>query len=183
MRSALAAIRPGISSDRPWFGVSLFDNFKDVTIRVSEKEAVEWRFAQRLDETGSVRFQPLFQRGESSAGNGNRNVAAKFPLETRRLEFGILDQMQFAPWPDFEPSGGYTNIARPRDPRPIENIPEEGRRLLYVSGCQRDVCQAHRLLPHLHRSVEQSGNDLETCNICETALGTLWFFVEDRDRQ
>jgi len=123
----LAATEQGISSDRPWLVVFFLDDLKDVTIRVTEEKPSKWRFAQGLDESSPMRPQPRFQPGKLGARACDRNMAAEFPLESRRLEFGVLNQMQFASWSDFEPGGCHADIAWPRDPVPTQNIPEERR--------------------------------------------------------
>jgi hypothetical protein len=105
--------------------VIFLDHFEYVAVGAAEKEPLEGRFADRLDQGGSVNPQPLLQHGKLSTRVSDRNVSAEFPLEWRRLELGILNQMQLASWCDFEPRNSYRDIARPLNAPPTENISEE----------------------------------------------------------
>ena len=73
------------------------DDLEDVAIRVAEEEPGKGRVAQRLDHGGPVCTQSLFKSGKIPAGQGDRDMPAEFLLESRRLEVGIFDQVQFGP--------------------------------------------------------------------------------------
>ena len=83
-----------------------------------------------VSRIGSIRVAPCacrrsFKLRKLGQRERDGDVPAEFFLEWRRLELGILDQVQLDPRCNLEPGGGRGDIAGPSGRLPTERILEE----------------------------------------------------------